>query len=94
MCSFKTSGQSDLSHWDMPNDFFIIVAHLQKARASSEKASRLHRCGKLNEAIVQNKLTRVFIHNALTRLNRQCEATGHGGHMQLPAQTPARGGTS
>ncbi|MBD8050579.1 hypothetical protein [Limnohabitans radicicola] len=94
MCSLKTHGQIDLAHWDIPNDFFIIDAHLKKARASSEKASRLHRCGKQHEAIVQNKLTRVFIHNALTRLNRQCEAPGPGGHMQLPPQTTARGGSS
>ncbi len=56
------------------NDFFIIDAHLKKAWASSEKASRLDQRGQHREAIVQNKLTRIFIHNALARLNRQCEA--------------------
>lgn len=65
---------SERPHEDRPNDFFIIDAHLRKARASSEKASRLDQRGQHREAIVQNKLTRIFIHNALVRLNRQCEA--------------------
>jgi len=54
-------------------DFFIIDAHLKKARESSEAAQRLHSVGRHGEAIVQNKLTRIFIHNALARLNRQCQ---------------------
>jgi hypothetical protein len=74
MSTTPTCTESDLAHADSPNDFFIIDAHLKKARASSEKASRLDQRGQHREAIVQNKLTRIFIHNALARLNRQCEA--------------------
>ena len=66
--------ETHMAQGDHPNDFFIIDAHLKKARASSEKASRLDQRGQHREAIVQNKLTRIFIHNALARLNRQCEA--------------------
>lgn len=62
------------SHTEQAHDFFIIEAHLRKARASSEKAHRLDRSGQHREAVVQNKLTRIFIHNALARLDRQCEA--------------------
>jgi hypothetical protein len=65
--------ETHMAHGERPNDFFIIDAHLKKARASSEKASRLDQRGQHREAIVQNKLTRIFLHNALARLNRQCE---------------------
>lgn len=74
MLSTKPLAENEMAHWESSNDFFIIDAHLKKAHASSEKARRLDRCGQHREAIVQNKLTRIFIHNALARLNRQCEA--------------------
>ena len=74
MTSASPHTPSDWPHGHSPNDFFIIDAHLKKARASSEKATRLDQRGQHREAIVQNKLTRIFIHNALARLNRQCEA--------------------
>lgn len=74
-CMFSTNPcaakQPEQSH--SHRDFFIIDAHLKKARESSEAANRLHHSGRHQEAVVQNKLTRVFIHNALARLNRQYE---------------------
>jgi hypothetical protein len=74
MLSAKSHTPHDWLQGNSTNDFFIIDAHLKKARASSEKASRLEQSGQHHEAVVQNKLTRIFIHNALARLNRQCEA--------------------
>lgn len=57
--------------------FFIIDAHLQKARQSSAAALRLHSQGLHAQAITQNRLTQVFLHNALARLNPQCEDPNH-----------------
>jgi len=74
-CMFSTNPcpEKRAEHSHNHRDFFIIDAHLKKARESSAAASRLHQGGRHQEAIVQNKLTRIFIHNALARLNRQCE---------------------
>jgi len=60
----------------IPRDFFIIDAHLKKASESSEAACRLQSRGQLMDAIAQNKLTRVFLHNALARLERQSTDAG------------------
>lgn len=71
----------------IPRDFFIIDAHLKKAHESSETACRLHSRGQFMDAIAQNKLTRVFLHNALARLERQCEDAGLG-HLTACQPTP------
>lgn len=55
-----------------PRDFSIIGAHLLKAHQSNEAATQLQRTGALQDARAQSKLTRVFINNALARINQQC----------------------
>ena len=63
-------------HQDQGQDFFIIDSHLNRARQSNEKAIRFFKSGRSADAMTQNKLTRIFIHNALDRLHRQCGDPG------------------
>jgi hypothetical protein len=58
--------------FQLDGDFFIIDAHLNKARQSNEKATRFYKSGRPADAMTQSKLTQIFIHNALARLQRQC----------------------
>lgn len=60
--------------------FFIIDAHLRKARQSSATALRLHSQGLHAQALRQNRLTQVFLHNALARLDAQCEVPNRHPH--------------
>jgi hypothetical protein len=57
-------------------DFFIIDSHLNRARQSNEKATRFFKSGRSADAMTQNKLTQIFIRNALDRLHRQCGDSG------------------
>ena len=62
----------------LARDLFIIDAHLKKALASSQTACRLHSRGQVTGALAQNKLTRVFLHNALARLEQPARDTVAG----------------
>jgi hypothetical protein len=65
-------------------DFSTIDAHLKKAHQSNEKATRFFTSGRVREALVQSQLTRIFIHNALARINQQCENRDASSPIHLP----------
>lgn len=50
------------------SDFRIIGEHLRKARQSNSLATRLHAQGLTVDAEQQNRLTHVFLQNALYRI--------------------------
>ena len=51
--------------------YHIIDQHLLKARKSNTQAQRLQAQGLHADAEAQNRLTQVFIHNALSRVKPQ-----------------------
>ena len=53
------------------SDFRIIGEHLRKARQSNTLATRLHAQGLHQDAEQQNRLTHVFLQNALSRIKPQ-----------------------
>jgi len=53
------------------SDFRIIGEHLRKARQSNTLATRLHAQGLHQDAEQQNRLTHVFLQNALSRVKPQ-----------------------
>lgn len=53
------------------HDYRIIDQHLLKARQSNTQAQRLQAQGLHADAEAQNRLTLVFIHNALYRVKPQ-----------------------
>lgn len=56
------------------SDFRIIGEHLRKARQSNTLATRLHAQGLHLDAEQQNRLTHVFLQNALSRVKPQRSA--------------------
>ncbi len=47
----------------------IAAHHLLHAQRSHEKALRMHALGQCEAASEQSRMTRVFLHNALHRIN-------------------------
>lgn len=76
MNSAPAASLAQVQELHLDHDFFIIDAHLNKARQSNEKATRFYKNGRSADAMTQSRLTTIFIHNALARLHRQCETPG------------------
>ncbi len=54
----------------MDKALHIVAQHLRHAQRSHEQAQHLRRLGQTQAACEQNRMTRVFLHNALHHINQ------------------------